>query len=405
MRITRSLALIALFSLSTSPALAYSVLTHEANIDASWAEAIRPLLVKRFPDATIDQLREAHAYAYGGAIIQDMGYYPFGSKFFSDLAHYVRSGDFIAALIRDSEDLNEYAFALGALAHYAADNQGHPVAINRTVPMMYPKLRAKYGDSVTYEDNPSAHLKMEFAFDVVQVARGKYEPQAYHDFIGFKVAKPLLQRAFQDTYCLPMDGVFKNLDRALGTYRYTVSTLIPEMTKTAWAAKKKDIMQLQAGMNSRRFVYRYSRANYEKEWKRDYERPGMGARFLAWLFRILPKVGPLRALAFKVPTPQAEKLFLVSFDDTQRQYRALLSRVGVAGLTLENENFDIGEPPRAGKYRLADETYDKLLEELRDKPDHISAELRQDILRFYSGGAEPASADAQSTLSSLRASR
>src|ERR1700678_1412421 len=107
-----------------APAPAYSVLTHEAIIDSAWPKILRPLILQRFPAATDDQLREAHAYAYGGAIIQDMGYYPFGSKFFSDLVHYTRTGDFVVALIEDagqSQDINDYAFALGALAHYAAD--------------------------------------------------------------------------------------------------------------------------------------------------------------------------------------------------------------------------------------------------------------------------------------------
>src|SRR5499433_2713024 len=85
----------------------YSVLTHEAIIDAAWADNIRPLLVKRFPQSSPDDLRKAHAYAYGGAIIQDMGYYPFGSHFFTDLTHYVRSGDFVAMMLRDSVSLDE----------------------------------------------------------------------------------------------------------------------------------------------------------------------------------------------------------------------------------------------------------------------------------------------------------
>ncbi|HTS47650.1 MAG TPA: zinc dependent phospholipase C family protein [Bryobacteraceae bacterium] len=384
------------------PLAAYSVLSHEAIIDASWPQGIRPLLLRRFPAATEDQLRQAHAYAYGGAIIQDMGYYPFGSKFFSDLAHYVRSGDFIAALIRESQDINEYAFALGALAHYAADNEGHPIAINRTVPMIYPKLRAKYGDTVTYEDNPADHLKMEFAFDVVQVARGQYKPQAYHDFIGFQVAKPLLEKAFQETYCLDMNNVFKDVDRALGTYRYTVSTLIPEMTKTAWAAKRDQIRKLKAGMSRRDFVYSYSRSSYRKEWAGKYDRPGAGARFLAWLFRILPKIGPLKTLAFKVPTPEAEKLFLASFDDTQRRYRSLLTQAGQDQLQFPNENFDTGQPTRRGGYRLADETYEKLLVHLGETPGPISAELRADILRFYGGDGQPTLVDARSELLALK---
>jgi hypothetical protein len=381
---------------------AYSVLTHEAIIDSSWPGAIRPLLVKRFPAATEDQLREARAYAYGGAIIQDMGYYPFGSKFFSDLTHYVRSGDFVAAMIRESQDMNEYAFALGSLAHYAADNEGHPRAINRTVPMLYPKLRAKYGDNVTYEDNPAAHLKMEFAFDVVQVARGRYKAQSYHEFIGFQVAKPLLERAFLDTYSLQMEKVFRDLDRALGTYRYTVSTLVPEMTRTAWAAKKKDIQELQAGMTQRNFVYQFSRTSYHQEWGQKYNRPPAGARFLAWLLRIIPKVGPLRALAFKVPTPEAEKLFLTSFDDTQTRYQQLLVEAGTDQLGFRNENFDIGRPTRRGDYRMADEAYDKLLERFRDNPDQMSNALRADILRFYGDSGEPVSENLRTTLAALR---
>src|SRR6202047_2901759 len=124
---------------------AYAVLAHEAIIDSAWATDIRPLLLGRFPNATKEELKEAHGYAYGGSIIQDMGYYPHGSKFFSDLTHYVRSGDFVLALLRDSKDLDGYAFALGALAHYAADNDGHLIGVNRAVPLLYPKLKKKYG--------------------------------------------------------------------------------------------------------------------------------------------------------------------------------------------------------------------------------------------------------------------
>ena len=162
-------------------AYSYSVLTHEAIIDSTWDSAIRPLLLKRFPAATADELTQAHAYAYGGCIIQDLGYYPFGSKLFSDLTHYVRSGDFILNLIRDSQDLNEYAFALGALSHYAADNHGHPMAVNRAVPLFYPKLGLKFGKLVTYADDPFSHSKTEFAFDVFQAAKGRYASAAYKE--------------------------------------------------------------------------------------------------------------------------------------------------------------------------------------------------------------------------------
>ena len=90
-------------------------------------QPIQPLLAKQFPRATReDSCKQARAFAYGGSVIQDLGYYPFGSHFFSNLLHYVRTGDFVEAMIREARDVNEYAFALGALAHYAADNAGHP---------------------------------------------------------------------------------------------------------------------------------------------------------------------------------------------------------------------------------------------------------------------------------------
>jgi Zinc dependent phospholipase C len=377
------------------PAHAYSVLTHEALIDRNWDPNIKPLLLARFHDVTPDQLKEARGYAYGGAIIQDMGYYPFGSKFFSNLAHYTRSGDFVMTLLRDAQDLNEYAFALGALAHYAADTEGHPVAVNRAVPLLYPKLRAKLGSNITYEDDPTAHLKTEFAFDIVEVARGKYASESYHDFIGFKVAKPLLERAFADTYSIELKDQFHNLDLALGTYRWTVAQVIPELTATAWSTKKADIQKLQAGMTRSKFVYRLNTASYRKEWNEQYQKPGLGARFLAFVFRIIPKVGPFKALGFKVPTAATEKLFEASFDDTMKRYQALLVEVKQNRLQLANDNFDTGKPTKLGEYRMADDTYAELLEKLGKSKSVIAPELRANILQFYGNSEAPEKARAE----------
>ena len=382
----RRFFLLLLFLSSVIPASAYSVLTHEAIIDSSWPAQLRPMLLKRFPNATDDQLREAHAYAYGGAIIQDMGYYPFGSKFFSDLVHYTRSGDFVLALLKDAQasgDINDYAFALGSLAHYAADNLGHPVAVNRTVPLVYPKLRAKFGPEVTYEDDPGAHLKTEFGFDVIEVARGQYANEAYHDFIGFKVAKPLLEQAFEETYCVKLKDLFKSLDLALGTYRFSVSQAIPEMTKAAWSAKKKDIQSLQAGMTRGRYLYHLKISAYQKDFDNQYQKPGVGARFMAFLFRLLPKIGPLKAFSFKVPPPAAEKMFLASLDDTIRRYKELLTSADENRLQLPNEDFDTGKPSRMGEYRMADETYAKLIERLKHDNLQPSAGLQANIAAFY----------------------
>ncbi|MDP8979269.1 MAG: zinc dependent phospholipase C family protein [Acidobacteriota bacterium] len=389
--------------LSMAPgAQAYSVLTHEAIIDITWDQTIQPRLLARFPGTTPDQLVVAHGYAYGGAIIQDMGYYPFSSKLFSDLVHYSRTGDFVVNLLREAQDVNEYAFAMGALAHYAADNNGHPIAVNRVVPMLYPKDRAKFGDKVTYEDDPTAHIRTEFGFDVVEVAKGRYASKAYHDFIGFQVSKPVLERAFTDTYGVELKDIFKSLDLALGTYRRTVSTTIPEMSKAAWAAKKKDIQASQPGITRRQFMYNLSRSSYEKEWGHQYEKPGFGARFLAVVMRIVPKVGPFKALAFKVPTPEAEKLFMDSFDKSVVRFKELAAQMDGEAPRLANQNFDTGQPTRAGEYHMADDTYAKLLEKLADHKSPVPEDLRANILAFYSGQPLEASEKARQELMALR---
>src|SRR5215472_3905967 len=240
----RGLGLALLLALLVSKpeiSVAYSVLTHEQVVDLLWKDDIEPLLAKRFPGATPDELRKAHAFAYGGSLVQDMGYYPFGNKFFSDLTHYVRSGDFIVNLINESSDLNEYAFALGALAHYSADNMGHP-AINDSVGLLFPKLNRKYGKSVTYADDPKAHIQTEFGFDMTQVAKNRYTSDRYHDFIGFEISKPILERAFQDTYGIPLSAVLPNEDMAIGTFRRAISMVIPEMTRVALVARKKELV-------------------------------------------------------------------------------------------------------------------------------------------------------------------
>src|SRR5712671_862707 len=207
------IALAAAMALSLArPAAAYSVLAHEANIDALWENTISKMLLARFPGATPEELLDARAYAYGGCVIQDLGYYPFGSHFFSNLLHYVRTGDFVEAMIKEAHDVDEYAFALGALAHYAADNAGHPEAVNKAVALMFPKMRAKYGDVITYEKSPATHVLVEFSFDVVQAAAGAYASEAYHDFIGFEVAKPLLERTFQSVYGFQMKDLFLSMD-------------------------------------------------------------------------------------------------------------------------------------------------------------------------------------------------
>ena len=363
---------------------AYSVLTHEAIIDTAWDRDIQPLLLQRYPQSTPEELLKAHASAYAGCIIQDMGYYPFGSTLFSDMVHYVHTGDFILNLIREARNLNELAFALGALAHYAADTQGHSVAVNPSVAMQYPKLARKYGPSVTYADDKTSHLRVEFSFDVEQVARGNYAPQAYHDFIGFQVEKEPLERAFRDTYAMELTEVFGDLDLALATYRHAVSAVIPELTRVAWHLKKDELAKASPAVTKRRFVYNLSRASYRKEWKEKFQQPGIGTRILSFLIRILPKIGPLKALSFQPPTARTTALFETSFNRTLAEYRRLLAAEGTHRLVLENRDFDTGQPTRPCEYRLADDAYSKLARHLAEmNAATIDAALVHDVLDFY----------------------
>jgi hypothetical protein len=382
--VIRAATVVLVMLVCSSGALAYSVLTHEEIVDLVWTDQLRPLLLKRFPALTEDQLKEAHGYAYGGAVIQDLGYYPFGSVEFSNLVHYVRSGDFVQQLLLQSQDANEYAFALGALAHYASDIAGHP-AVNQSVAIQYPKLRAKFGNSVRYAEDHTAHLKTEFGFDMVQVAKNRYASQQYHDFIGFQVSKPLLERTFPIVYGVELKDVLAHEDLAVGSYRFAVSRIIPQMTQIALKTHKKEIMKETPDFAKQKFLYRLSRSEYEKEWGKDYTKPDFGTRFWSVVLRYMPKVGPFKALAFNSPTPKTEDLYFKSINTTVDQYRLYLQQVGSDSLDLANCDFDTGKETRAAEYSLTDETYAKLLGQLTARKfDLTSPDLRANILNFYS---------------------
>jgi hypothetical protein len=385
----RVVALLLAVFLCASGSVAYSVLTHEEIVDLVWTNELRPLLLKRFPELTEDQLTEAHSYAYGGAVIQDLGYYPFGSVEFSNLVHYVRSGDFVLVLLRQSQDANEYAFALGALAHYASDIAGHP-AVNQSVSIQYPKLRAKYGKSVRYAQDHTAHLKTEFGFDMVQVAKNRYASQQYHDFIGFQVSKPLLERTFPIVYGLELKDVLPHEDLAVGSYRFAVSRMIPQMTEIALRTHKQDMMKETPDFAKERFLYQLSRSEYEKEWGKDYTKPGFGTRAWSVVLRYMPKIGPFKALAFNNPTSETEDLYFKSINTTVDQYRTFLQQERAGSLALANVDFDTGKETKPAEYSLTDETYAKLLGQLAERKfDQTSLELRENILNFYSDLSAP----------------
>jgi hypothetical protein len=374
--------------LMTRDASPFSVLAHQDMVDALWVSDIVPLLRNRFAGLTAAQVAEARAYAYGGALIQDLGYYPFGSHLFTNLTHYVRTGDFVESLIRGATDANEYAFALGALAHYVSDNAGHPMAVNLGVPIMYPKIRAEVGARALYVDAPARHVMVEFAFDVLRVAKGGYVAQAYRDRIGFEVSKSALERAVRETYALDLGDLLLSVDLAVGTYRRAVSTTIPEMTRIAWHEHREEIEERSPGIAEQTFVYTYSPADYDRDFYSKYRKPGFLARMLSVLLKIVPKIGPFRPLAFEPLTPQVEELFVESTEAARRRYRAALRAVRQPTFDLPNTDFDTGAAPAAGRNRLADKTYADLLHKLAkrefvDVPDTLGRQLRD----FFEIGA------------------
>jgi hypothetical protein len=368
---------------------AYSVLTHEQVVDLLWEDRIQPMLNARFPGLTDKNLREAHAYAYGGSLVQDMGYYPFGSHYFSDLTHYVRTGDFVTCLIQESRTANEYAFALGALAHYAADNSGHPM-VNHVVATEFPPLQRKFGDVVTYADSPKAHIRAEFGFDMTQVAKNRYTSDRYHDFVGFEISQGLLERVFPKIYGIKFDDVVDDEDLAIGSFRHAVSKLIPETTRVALLARNKEIVADTPNAAEKKYLYYLSRTDYEKEWGTEYRRPGFGTRFLAVVLKLFPKKGPFSGLDFKIPTQQSEDLFIQSIDDTVRSYQQLLQEAQSGTLHLANRDCDTGKETRPGEYVLADKTYAHLLNDLADNNfEGVPPELRENILAFYADPDAP----------------
>ncbi|GAA4328174.1 zinc dependent phospholipase C family protein [Flaviaesturariibacter amylovorans] len=388
------LPLIALFLallLAPARAEAYSVLTHQAIIDAVWESSMRPLLRARFPDAGADAWKEARAAAYGGALTPDIGYYPGGSKLFTNLVHYTRSGDFVQALLREAHSIQEYAFALGVLSHYHADRWGHGIGTNQSVPIVYPKHHHDRR-SVTYEEDPIAHQRVEFGFDVLQTARGNYASEAYHDFIGFRVEDSLLGRAFRSTYGLELKDVYPQFARSVNTLRFCVRSLFPLITRAAWQNRKPEIRAARPGVTARSFAYRMRRKEYQKAFGGKKDRPGFGVRMLAGLIWLLPKVGPLKPLKFRVPGREAEKLFVKSFDTvTHFLGRDMAAIVHSGRPSIPNYDFDTGEPTKKGGYALADDTYRRLLLRLYDDGfKGLDGPLRQNILDFY-GKEAPAS--------------
>lgn len=393
----RSAFLTALLALAvvvgSAPVRAYSVFTHQEIVDLAWDGAIRPLLLQRFPGSTDAELREAHAYAYGGCAIQDMGYYPFAKQFFSNLTHYVRTGDFVAALLNDSTTLDEYAFAIGALSHYLGDTIGHSEAINRATPIAFPKLGREYGPSVAYDQDPHAHVRTEFAFDIGQLSRLTFAPPSYMRRIGLKASRRLLDRAFRETYGFEFPELVGKPRPALRSYRGALRTFIPAFAGAEVVLHKSQFPPENHDEAYRIFAERLRRADYARHWKTAYTGPGFGSHLLAVVVKVIPKVGVISMLAIKIPEPQTEDFYVNSVDHVVDVYVRLLSQLRNsrgADLELANLDLDTGDRVKPGAYPLTDETYAQLLARLCSRPERpIPGEVRNNILEFYAGPGAP----------------
>ncbi|PJJ80180.1 zinc dependent phospholipase C family protein [Mucilaginibacter auburnensis] len=366
-----------------TPVRAFSILAHEAIIDAAWAGQLKPLLHKKYPLATVADLQGAYAYAYGGSMVADMGYMPGGSKYFTDLLHYVRSGDFVTILIAEADNVNEYAFALGALSHYMADKYGHALATNLSVAIDYPELQKKFGDVVTYHDDHTSHSRIEFAFDVIQTVKGNYANAAYHKFVGFEVATPVLQRAFRKTYGQDLSTVFPNIESSITRFRWGVQDLFPELARVAWQSDKAGVATSRREVAYKGYSNRIPTNKFDNDNTKKL-RTGFVAQGIARLIQRLPKIGPLKKMGFKYPGVTCEELFLQSMDSIMVNYDAALAKVSADELMLVNIDYDTGNLTALNEYALADETYNAWVARLQaDKNAVITPTVLQNILAFY----------------------
>ncbi len=247
---------------------------------------------------------------------------------------------------------------------------------------------------MTYAQDHKAHIRTEFGFDMVQVAKNRYTSDRYHDFIGFEVAKPLLQRAFYETYDLKLEDVFGDIDLEIGSYRRSISKIIPQMTRVALLARRDEIVKETPNFERKKFLYNLSRASYEREWGKGYRKPGFGARMLALFLKIVPKVGPFKAVNFKIPSTRTENMYIASVNDTVQEYDRLLRQASASDLALPDLDLDTGKEAKAGEYTLADKTYARLVDDLcRKSPDPVATELQANIVAFFSGAKAPSSLD------------
>jgi hypothetical protein len=385
--ISRGSALLLCFLLVCHPAGAYSLLTHEQLIDLTWQSSIAPLLRSRYPNITAEELERARSYAYAGCVIQDIGYYPFGDPFFSDLTHYVRSGDFVVHLFQDAKDANQLAFAIGALSHYIGDNIGHSQAINRAVPVEFPKLAAKYGPVVTFAEGEHPHIQTEFAFDINEITHRRLAPVHYLRHVGLNVPTEQLANAFYETY-----GLSRNFSKArfqrvnVGGFR----SFIPRIAYALTLLHRSRMPADPTSPDLQKLTDEVAQVAADNNWYHYRKKAGIGTYSLAGLIYVLPKIGPLKMLAIKGPTDTTEEEYVRSVNQSTDALSAALGRFGKRPQTLANRDLDTGAPVQPGAYRLTDDTYAKLLHRLVADPRHtVPPGLKSDIVNYYADPNAP----------------
>jgi zinc dependent phospholipase C len=384
--------LLAIFLAANQLLPAYSVQTHEELIDLNWKRAIRPFLLQRFPHATAAELEVAHAYAFGGCAIQDLGYYPFSNQFFSNLTHYVRSAEFIRSLTKQAKNANELAFAIGALSHYVGDTVGHSQAVNASVAIEFPKLARKYGRLVTYDENPHAHVRTEFAFDVNEISKHRMAPSAYLRHIGLKVPSALLARAFSETYGLDFEEIVGERRPVVRSYRFAVRSFLPRIAYAESVLHKRGFPPESQSEAFQIFKRRLAETDFENGWNQYRKKPGIRTHLIAWGIFILPKIGPLSDLAIRGPSPQTQELYLSSVNAASDFLERLLATWNTTSKSLPDRDLDTGDRVQPGAYRLTDETYAKLLDTLtRSSSRSLPAGLKQAILDYYADPQAPIS--------------
>jgi hypothetical protein len=423
-----TLLILSLLLAACRPVFAYSLLTHEQLIDLAWKDSIVPLLLSRYPGLSPQQLDQARAYAYGGCVIQDIGYYPFGDASFSNLTHYVRSGDFVISLFRNAHSANELAFAIGALSHYVGDSIGHSQATNLAVPIEFPQLRARFGPQVNYAEGKHQHVQTEFAFDINEIAHHRFAPLRYLRHIGLQVPIKQLALAYYQTY-----GLTENFSATQGrrfnvnAYRFATRSFIPRI---AYAVTLLHHNSEPADLDTPEAIEirkQVAEVDLENNWRLYRRKAGIGTYTLAGLLFILPKFGSLKLVSVKGPNADTEADYMRSVNYSETTLRRLLARftppsnsgststiqpsVNLASVSshaqnsapaiddlrshdplhpLPNRDLDTGRIVEPGGYPLTDSTYADLLHRITLQPDQpIPPDIKRDIEAYYANPGLP----------------